>query len=245
MNINDYVDVAERIAQLKELYPEASLQPYNPDKPYDIVQVGDKTYVVYTAACYRDPHDVRPGVACAWEQIPGKGMTAGSELMVCETSAWGRAIVAAMKTATKRIASKQEVIAAQSRQTWAVTPTEELNSELLSRTPEPTPMPKAIYGQPGSKSALMERIMRHQFEEEKKPDVDPTPMSLDQVVDAVASDIPAVQYCDHGQMILKQGIAKGRGTPYYGYTCPKGCQARWATLSKEGKWYFKEQVSNG
>ena len=245
MNINDYVDVAERIAQLKELYPEASLQPYNPNKPYDIVQVGDKTYVVYTAACYRDPHDVRPGVACAWEQIPGKGMTAGSELMVCETSAWGRAIVAAMKTATKRIASKQEVIAAQSRQTWAVTPTEELNSELLSRTPEPTPMPKAIYGQPGSKSALMERIMRHQFEEEKKPDVDPTPMSLDQVVDAVASDIPAVQYCDHGQMILKQGIAKGRGTPYYGYTCPKGCQARWATLSKEGKWYFKEQVSNG
>ena len=245
MNINDYVDVAERIAQLKELYPEASLQPYNPDKPYDIVQVGDKTYVVYTAACYRDPHDVRPGVACAWEQIPGKGMTAGSELMVCETSAWGRAIVAAMKTATKRIASKQEVIAAQSRQTWAVTPTEELNSELLSRTPEPTPMPKAIYGQPSSKSALMERIMRHQFEEEKKPDVDPTPMSLDQVVDAVASDIPAVQYCDHGQMILKQGIAKGRGTPYYGYTCPKGCQARWATLSKEGKWYFKEQVSNG
>ena len=244
MNINDYVDVAERIAQLKELYPEASLQPYNPNKPYDIVQVGDKTYVVYTAACYRDPHDVRPGVACAWEQIPGKGMTAGSELMVCETSAWGRAIVAAMKTATKRIASKQEVIAAQSRQSWAVTPTEELNSELLSRTPEQTPMPKAIYGQPGSKSALMERIMRHQFEEEKKPDIDPTPMSLDQVVDAVASDIPAVQYCDHGQMILKQGLAKGRGTPYYGYTCPKGCQARWATLSKEGKWYFKE-VTNG
>jgi hypothetical protein len=245
MNMNDYVDVAERIAQLKELYPEASLQPYNPNKPYEIVQVADKTYIVYTAACYRDPHDVRPGVACAWEQIPGKGMTAGSELMICETSAWGRAIVAAMKTATKRVASKQEVIAAKNRQTWAVTPTEALDSELLSRTPEPTPMPKAIYGQPGSKSALMERIMRHQFEEEKKPDVDPTPMSLDQVVDAVASDIPAVQYCDHGQMILKQGIAKGRGTPYYGYTCPKGCQARWATLSKDGKWYFKEQVTNG
>jgi hypothetical protein len=143
-----------------------------------------------------------------------------------------------MKTATKRVASKQEVIAAKNRQTWAVTPTEELNSELLSRTPESTPMPKAIYGQPGSKSALMERIMRHQFEEEKKPDVDPTPMSLDQVVDAVASDIPAVQYCKHGQMILKQGIAKGRGTPFYGYTCPKGCDAIWAKMSKEGKWYF-------
>jgi hypothetical protein len=33
MNMNDYVDVAERIAQLKEAYPEASLQPYDPSKP--------------------------------------------------------------------------------------------------------------------------------------------------------------------------------------------------------------------
>lgn len=237
MNMNDYVDVAERIAQLKEAYPEASLQPYNPNKPYDIVQVEGKTYVVYTAACYRDPHDVRPGVAVAWEQIPGKGMTAGSELMICETSAWGRAIVAAMKSATKRVASKQEVIAAKERQTWAVTPTEKLNEELLSRPVQEEPV-KAIYGRPGSKSALMERVLRERFAEDDKPNVDPTPMNLEQVVDAVASDVPAIQYCEHGQMILKTGIAKGRGTPYYGYTCPKGCPAKWATMSKDGKWFY-------
>jgi hypothetical protein len=237
MNMNDYVDVAERIAQLKEAYPESSLQPYNPNKPYEIVQVEGKSYVVYTAACYRDPHDVRPGVAVAWEQIPGKGMTAGSELMICETSAWGRAIVAAMKTATKRVASKQEVIAAQARQSWAVTPTEKLDQDLLTRPVAEEPV-KAIYGRPGSKSALMERIMRHQFVEEKKPDVDPVPMSLEQVVDAVASDVPAIQYCEHGQMVLKTGIAKGRGTPYYGYTCPKGCPPKWATMSKDGKWFY-------
>ena len=239
MNMNDYVDVAERIAQLKEAYPEASLQPYDPSKPYEIVQVEGKTYVVYTAACYRDPHDVRPGVAVAWEQIPGKGMTAGSELMICETSAWGRAIVAAMKTATKRVASKQEVMAAKARQSWAVTPTESLDSDLLSRPSDPVPPTKAIYGQPGSKSALMERIMRHQFVEEKKEEViDPTPLRLDQVVDAIASNAPAVQHCKHGQMVLKTGIAKGRGTPYYGYTCPQGCDAKWATMSKEGKWFY-------
>lgn len=237
MNMNDYVDVAERIAQLKEAYPEASLQPYNPNKPYDIVQVEGKTYVVYTAACYRDPHDVRPGVAVAWEQIPGKGMTAGSELMICETSAWGRAIVAAMKSATKRVASKQEVIAAKERQPWAVTPTEKLNEELLSR-PVKEESVKAIYGRPGSKSALMERVLRERFTEDEKPSVDPVPMNLEQVVDAVASDVPAIQYCEHGQMILKTGIAKGRGTPYYGYTCPKGCPAKWATMSKDGKWFY-------
>ncbi len=235
--MNDYVDVAERIAQLKEAYPEASLQPYNPNKPYDIVQVEGKTYVVYTAACYRDPHDVRPGVAVAWEQIPGKGMTAGSELMICETSAWGRAIVAAMKSATKRVASKQEVIAAKERQPWAVTPTEKLNEELLSRPVKKEPV-KAIYGRPGSKSALMERVLRERFTEDEKPSVDPVPMNLEQVVDAVASDVPAIQYCEHGQMILKTGIAKGRGTPYYGYTCPKGCPAKWATMSKDGKWFY-------
>ena len=240
MNMKDYVGVAERIAQLKELYPEASLQPYNPNKPYDIVTVEGKTYVVYTAACYRDPHDVRPGVAVAWEQIPGKGMTAGSELMICETSAWGRAIVAAMKTSTKRVASKQEVMAAKARQSWSMTPTPSLDTDLLSRPVESKPEMKQIYGNAGSKSALMERIMRHQFVEEKKEEVgNPVPMSLDQVVDALATDVPAVQHCVHGEMQLKTGISKGRGTPFYGYVCSKGCDAKWATMSKEsGKWYY-------
>jgi hypothetical protein len=240
MNMNDYVDVAERIAQLKETYPEASLQPYNPNKPYDIVQVEGKTYVVYTAACYRDPHDVRPGVAVAWEQIPGKGMTAGSELMICETSAWGRAIVAAMKSATKRVASKQEVMAAKARQSWAITPTQSLDAELLQRPVEPQPEVAAIYGRPGSKSALMERVLRESFIDDAPQQTDPVAMSLDQVVDAVATSTPAVQYCEHGEMVLKTGIAKGRGTPYYGYTCPKGCAPRWAVMSKDGKWYYPD-----
>lgn len=240
MNMNDYVDVAERIAQLKEAYPEASLQPYNPNKPYDIVQVEGKTYVVYTAACYRDPHDVRPGVAVAWEQIPGKGMTAGSELMICETSAWGRAIVAAMKSATKRVASKQEVMAAKARQSWAITPTQSLDAELLQRPVEPQPEVAAIYGRPGSKSALMERVLRESFIDDAPQQSEPVAMSLDQVVDAVATSTPAVQYCEHGEMVLKTGIAKGRGTPYYGYTCPKGCAPRWAVMSKDGKWYYPD-----
>lgn len=249
MNLNDYVDVAERIAQLKEVFPEASLQPYDPNKPYEIVEVGGKTYVVYTAACYRDPHDVRPGVACAWEQIPGKGMTAGSELMVCETSAWGRAIVAAMKTATKRIASKQEVMAAKARQTtWSVTPTDELETALVQdvkKDQEATT--KAIYGAPGSKSALMEKILRKQLEidpikktEEKTNEPEPVAMSLDQVVDAIGASEPEPQTCKHGQMILKQGLAKGTQRPFYGYTCPRGCNAVWARLSPAGKWYWPE-----
>lgn len=166
-------------------------------------------------------------------------MTAGSELMICETSAWGRAIVAAMKSATKRIASKQEVMASKARQSWAVTPTQSLDSELLDRPVEPKPEPATVYGRPGSKSALMERALRTSFEQDVKQESNPVPMSIEQVVDAVATTTPAVQYCDHGEMILKTGIAKGRGTPFYGYVCPaKSCDARWATMSKEGKWFY-------
>lgn len=118
--LDNYIDVAERLQKLKDAYPEATLQPLDPTKPYYIEQIDGKTYVIYIAACYRDPHDVRPGVGVAWEIVPGKGLTQGSELMIAETSAWGRAIVATMQTATKRIASKQEITAAKTRQAWSV-----------------------------------------------------------------------------------------------------------------------------
>jgi hypothetical protein len=118
--LDGYIDVAERLQKLKETYPEATLQPLDPSRPYFIEQIDGKTYVVYVAACYRDPHDARPGVGVAWEIVPGKGLTNGSELMIAETSAWGRAIVATMQTATKRIASKQEITAAKTRQAWSV-----------------------------------------------------------------------------------------------------------------------------
>jgi hypothetical protein len=106
------------------------------------------------------------------------------------------------------------------------------------------PEAPVIYGRPGSKSAVMERVMRDSFAEDKAQVAQPVPMNLDQVVDAVATSTPAVQYCEHGEMVLKTGIAKGRGTPYYGYTCPRGCAARWAVMSKDGKWYYPDS-NNG
>jgi len=115
-NLDDYVDVAERIRMAKELYPDMRLQPANPAVPYVIEEIAGQTFIVYTAAFYRDANDVLPGIGCAWEIIPGATpYTKGSELMVCETSAWGRAIVAATGMATKKIASKEEVQQARGR----------------------------------------------------------------------------------------------------------------------------------
>lgn len=108
--MKDYVEVAERIRIFREKYPEGSLQPMNLEKPYEIVTVGEKTFIVYFAAAYRSPLDQRPGIGSAWEPVPGAtSFTRLSELMVCETSAWGRAIVAVLAADAKKVATVDEV----------------------------------------------------------------------------------------------------------------------------------------
>jgi hypothetical protein len=107
-DMRDYVDVATRIASFKEKHPDGSLQS-------EIVELSDRRVVV-KAYAYRDKDDTRPGTGHAAERIPGSTpFTAGSELMVCETSAWGRAIAALGFEVKKGVATVEEVQAAQSR----------------------------------------------------------------------------------------------------------------------------------
>lgn len=106
-----YVEVNERIVEFRTKYPDGSFQPLDLANPYEFREVGGQQLVIYAAAAYRTPDDARPGVGVASEPFPGKtSFTKGSELMNAETSAWGRAIVAALAADTKRgIASAQEV----------------------------------------------------------------------------------------------------------------------------------------
>ena len=105
-----YKEVPERIADLKVSHPNARLRPVDPEKPFEIVTIGERVFVVYAAACYLDPDDQLPGIGVAWEPFPGKTpYTKDSELMNAETSAWGRAIVAALQSESKAIASANEV----------------------------------------------------------------------------------------------------------------------------------------
>ena len=108
-DLRDYVDVAARIASFKAAHPEGSLQS-------DIVQIDDKRVIV-KAYAYRSADDARPGVGHAAEQIPGATpYTRGSEVMVCETSAWGRAIAALGFEVKRGVATREEVELAQGRQ---------------------------------------------------------------------------------------------------------------------------------
>lgn len=111
----DYVDVATRIAEVRgeadRKYPEGSFQPADPSQPFRMVTVGEVTFIAYTAAFYRTPDDARPGIGSAWEQVPGRTpYTRGSELQNAETSAWGRALVAALAADTRKgVSSADEV----------------------------------------------------------------------------------------------------------------------------------------
>lgn len=109
--LEDYRDVAERIALFHERYPEGTLQAA---QPWEIRQVGDKQFIVYYAKAYRAPNDMRPGEGTAWEPFPGPTQyTRDSELMNAETAAWGRALVAIGIVASRKVASRQEVQARQ------------------------------------------------------------------------------------------------------------------------------------
>lgn len=112
-SLDDYIDVAERILAFKEAYPEGSLQTVE----WEVKEIGNRTFIVYRAAAYREPGDFRPGMGIAWEPFPGPTpYTKDSELMNAETAAWGRAIVACGLPANRKIASKQEVQARQQAQ---------------------------------------------------------------------------------------------------------------------------------
>lgn len=103
----DYIDVATRIVEFRDKFPEGSLQQVS----LEFVVVNGKDWVVYTAAAYRTPDDPRPGIGTAWEPIPGPtSFTKDSEVQNAETAAWGRAMVAALAVDTRKgIASSEEV----------------------------------------------------------------------------------------------------------------------------------------
>ena len=112
----DYIPVNERIAAFIAQYPAGSLRPLWPDEPYRVLGEGDTKWLVYGACAYRTPDDPAPGVGLAWEPVPGRTpYTRGSELMVAETSAWGRALAAIGIATNKSVASAEEVRSAQER----------------------------------------------------------------------------------------------------------------------------------
>lgn len=137
-NLDDYVPVNQRIQLFIAKYPEGSLRPLWPDQPYRVLGEGETKWLVYGACAYRTPDDPAPGVGLAWEPVPGRTpYTRGSELMVAESSAWGRALAAIGIATSKSVASAEEVRSAQERASAPRSPARP------PRAPAPSPAPNA------------------------------------------------------------------------------------------------------
>lgn len=106
-DLSNYKTVPERIAEAKALYPDGRFQTELLVLP---PALADK-YIAVKARFFRCEADPIPGEGIAWEVVPGKTpYTKDSELQNAETSAWGRALVAAFAVdASKGIASREEV----------------------------------------------------------------------------------------------------------------------------------------
>ena len=105
-DLSDYVDVAERVQKFHEKYPEGSLQ-----SDWRLAELDGKQTIIVKAYAYRQPDDAKPGIGHATEPVPGlTKFTKNSELMVGETSAWGRALAALGFEVKRGIASREEVM---------------------------------------------------------------------------------------------------------------------------------------
>jgi len=125
--LKDYVDVAERLRSFYGQYPEARVET-------SIINLTESRVVV-RAEVYRTADETRPaGTGHSAMNIPGSTpYTRGSELENCETSAVGRAIVAA-GLPSKRIASEDEVAAKRGGDEVAAEP-ERQGAERLATEP--------------------------------------------------------------------------------------------------------------
>ncbi len=98
IDLTGYVPVPERIEAFKRAHPDGSLQSEVVAWPTEAWP-----FVVVRAYAYRSPDDPRPGIGHAQEKVPGRTRyTRDSELQNAETSAWGRAIVAALAADARR-----------------------------------------------------------------------------------------------------------------------------------------------
>jgi hypothetical protein len=214
--LDDYEDVATLNKWFISNYPmgrsDLSVISHDPEKGYILIQ----------ATIWRDSKDAAPAVSNVAFGSRETYIPNMKKFYVEDTatSALGRAII--LLKGSDKTATRDDMQKVESNPSF--------KEKLESR--------QNMYGKPGSKSAQIETILRDSFAADKK-EPEPVAWSVGDVVDQIGSSIPnEPPACQHGH-ILKEGISKG-GKPYYGYVCKaKECPPNWATLTANGKWYFK------
>lgn len=222
-NINDYETVEVRLGRFIADNPDFMVHT-------ELLEHSEKRFIVL-AKIYRTCVDSQPfATGLAYETISDRGVNQTSALENCETSAIGRSLANAGYAAKGKRPSQSEMVKVIAAEDAPKT----FKEKLESRT----------YGAAGSRSAAVEDALRSSFAAEKT-EPEPVAWSVGDVVDAIPTNTPLPMPCENGKTKLMQGISKG-GKPYYGYVCGCGkpkdqqCKAQWATLSANGRWFFKD-----
>lgn len=100
-DLNDYVQVNERIEKFYEKYPEGSIQT-------EII-LNENGMVIFKAYAYRNNEDTRPATGHAMEKEGSSYINKTSHIENCETSAVGRALAMLGFEIKKSVASREEV----------------------------------------------------------------------------------------------------------------------------------------
>jgi hypothetical protein len=178
------------------------------------------TRFIVRSAIYRTYADAVPfSTGLAFEIITDRGVNSTSALENAETSSLGRSLANAGYAAKGKRASQTEMAKVIQGEQKPLTFKEKLDSrQSVKETNEPV--------------------------EPREPQ--PVSWGIGDAVNAISKANPKEpEACEHGH-ILKQGISKGKGKPYYGYVCKKGVDthAKWAKQTSNGIWYFEEGYDN-
>ena len=175
----------------------------------ELLENTEKRFIVL-AKIFRTCVDSQPyATGLAYEIISDRGVNSTSALENAETSAIGRALANAGYAAKGKRPSQTEMAKVIAAEQKPLTFKEKLESR-TSVVPE--------------KPAL----------ETNEPQ--PVSWGIGDAVNAISNAKPKEpEPCEHGH-ILKQGISKGKGKPYYGYVCKKGVDthAKWAKQTSNG-----------
>jgi hypothetical protein len=133
MDLSNYVDVATRLKLALDKWPDLRVQ----ETGRELLEVGDKLYLVCTVTAWRSADDLIPSIASAWEPLPGvTPYTRNSELMVGFTSALGRALGYMGIGIQSSIASANEVQARRSDGEGPTSPQEPRRAPVGSNAPQ-------------------------------------------------------------------------------------------------------------
>ena len=195
--MDNYVDVATRLKIAFERWPDMRIQ----ETSREVIEMPDKScFIRCTVTIWRDAADPIPVIASACEIYPGRTpYTKFSESEVGYTSAVGRALAYAGIGANKSLASRDEVMAAQSRQTTQlakVVPLHDVEVPFPEEKPREYPTPKqmgmmrALANGQGLKGDDLKTFCSATLNREINTTSDLTKQDISKVIDALKASEP-------------------------------------------------------